>query len=83
MANIFHAILSSTVAVALRVAVSDVGEERPPVSFESLDVTLPKSRSHHRSMIATNNRRSDARKSDWSGRRSIRNSAVSSSGEGE
>ena len=44
MANIFHAILSSTVAVALRVAaVSDVGEERPPVSFESsLDVTLPK-----------------------------------------
>ena len=43
MANIFHAILSSAVAVALRVAVSDVGEERPPVSFESsLDVTLPK-----------------------------------------
>ena len=44
MANIFHAILSSTVAVVLRIAaVSDVGEERPPVSFESsLDVTLPK-----------------------------------------
>ena len=56
---------SRAVAVALRVAVSDVGEERPPVSFESsLDVTLSKSRSHHRSMIAQNNRRSEARKSD-------------------